>query len=74
MLRSSCLPSDSRASHVVCVGVILGTGSPKDSFRAKRQCFGSKFCNKVVKPPHFVVMEPEGVVSHKGFSALIFVK
>ena len=39
--RSPHLPSDSRASHDVCVGGILGTGSPKDSVGAKIPCFGS---------------------------------
>ena len=42
-----------------------------------RAVFGLKthvlgqFCNKVVKSSHFVVMEHEGVKSHKGLSALI---
>jgi len=30
-----------------------------------------QFCNKVVKSPHFVVMEREGVKSHKRLSTLI---
>jgi len=30
-----------------------------------------QFCNKVVKSPHFMVMEREGVQIHKGFSTLI---
>jgi len=37
-LRSPCLPSDSRASHDVCVGGLLGMGSPKDSFGDKSPC------------------------------------
>jgi len=33
-----------------------------------------KFCNKLVMTPHFVVTERKGVMSHKGFSTLSFVK
>lgn len=52
---------------------MLGIGSPKDSFGAKSPCLG-QFCNKIVKSLCFVVAEREGVMSHKGLSALIFVK
>jgi len=34
--------------------------------------FWDKFCNRVVKSPHFVVAKCDGVKSHKGLSALIF--
>ena len=51
--------------------MLLGTRSPKDSFGAKSPCFGSNFCTKFVKSPHFVVAEREVVISHKGLSALI---
>jgi len=47
MLRSPCLLSDSRESHDVCVEGLLGTRSPKDSFRAKSPCFGSNFVIKL---------------------------
>jgi len=30
-----------------------------------------QLCNKVVKSPHFVVAEGEGVMSHEGLSTLI---
>jgi len=36
--KSSCLPSDLRASHDVCGGGLLGTGSPKGNFGAKIPC------------------------------------
>jgi len=32
-----------------------------------------KFCNKLIKTPHFMVMECEGVINHKGLSTLSFV-
>ncbi len=42
-LRFPRLPSDSRVSHDVFVGGLLGTGSPKDSFGAKSPYFGLNF-------------------------------
>jgi len=33
-----------------------------------------KFCKKLVKTPHFMVVKYVGVISHKGLSALSFVK
>jgi len=47
MLRSSHSYSDSRVSHNVCVGGLLGKGSPKDIFWAKIPCFGSNFVIKL---------------------------
>lgn len=36
--------------------------------------FWVKYVNKIVKSLHLVVTEHEGVMSHKGLSALIVVK
>lgn len=47
MVISSCLQSDLRVSHDVCVEVLLVTVSPKDSFGAKIPCFGSSFVIKL---------------------------
>ena len=40
MLRSPRLQSDLRVSHDVCVGDLLGGGSPNGSFRAQSLYFG----------------------------------
>lgn len=56
--RSLRLPSDSSTSHDVCVGVLLGAGSIKGIFEAKSPWF----CNIIVKTPHFVVTEHEGIM------------
>jgi len=37
--RSPCLHRDSRVSHDVCVGGLLGARSPKENFGAKSPCF-----------------------------------